>query len=105
VLTITLGNVIVLVPMVLNAHAGTRYGIPFPVYCRASFGLLGANIPALLRALVACGWFGIQTWVGGWAIYKILEIYIPAWKVLPKIEYLGLNAAELSCFFLFWAIN
>ena len=73
VLTIFLGNVIVLVPMVLNAHAGTKYGIPFPVYCRASFGILGANVPALLRALVACGWFGIQTWIGGWAIYKILH--------------------------------
>jgi NCS1 family nucleobase:cation symporter-1 len=65
VLTIFLGNVIVLVPMVLNAHAGTKYGIPFPVYCRASFGTLGANVPAILRALVACGWFGIQAWIGG----------------------------------------
>src|SRR5580704_910281 len=80
VLTIFLGNVIVLIPMVLNAHAGTKYGIPFPVYCRASFGTLGANIPALLRALVACGWFGIQTWIGGEAIYKILAIWFPAWK-------------------------
>ena len=79
VLTIFLGNTIVLIPMVLNAHAGTKYGIPFPVYCRASFGILGANVPALLRALVACGWFGIQTWIGGWAIYKILAIYVPAW--------------------------
>ncbi len=77
VLTIFLGNLIVLVPMVLNAHAGTRYGIPFPVYCRAAFGLRGANIPALLRALVACGWFGIQAWIGGWAIYKVLEVYVP----------------------------
>src|SRR5438270_9027068 len=76
VLTIFLGNTIVLIPMVLNAHAGTKYGIPFPVYCRASFGLLGANVPALLRALVACGWFGIQTWIGGGAIYKILAIYL-----------------------------
>ena len=80
VLTIFLGNVIVLVPMVLNAHAGTKYGIPFPVYCRASFGILGANVPALLRALVACGWFGIQSWIGGWAIYKIVAIDIPAWE-------------------------
>ena len=71
VLTIFLGNLIVLVPMILNAHAGTRYGIPFPVYCRASFGTHGANVPAILRALVACGWFGIQTWIGGEAIYKI----------------------------------
>src|SRR5215204_1720331 len=68
VLTIFLGNAIVLVPMILNAHAGTRYGIPFPVYCRAAFGTLGANVPALLRALVACGWFGIQAWIGGEAI-------------------------------------
>src|SRR5437667_341247 len=90
VLTIFLGNVIVLIPMVLNAHAGTRYGIPFPVYCRASFGLLGANIPALLRALVACGWFGIQTWIGGWAIYRILAIYFPDWETLPA-PILGIN--------------
>src|SRR5437867_12458209 len=72
ILTIFFGNLIVLIPMVLNAHAGTHYGIPFPVYCRAAFGTLGANIPALLRALVACGWFGIQSWIGGSAIYKIL---------------------------------
>src|SRR5450432_1976602 len=82
VVTIFLGNVVVLIPMVLNAHAGTKYGIPFPVYCRSSFGIRGANIPAMLRALVACGWFGIQTWIGGGAIYKILEIYIPSWKDL-----------------------
>ena len=61
ILTIFIGNCVVLIPMILNAHAGTRYGIPFPVYCRASFGIRGANIPALMRALVACGWFGIQT--------------------------------------------
>src|SRR5271169_5596171 len=76
VLTIFLGNVIVLVPMILNAHAGTKYGIPFPVYCRASFGTLGANIPALLRAFVACGWFGIQSWIGGWAIYKMCAVIL-----------------------------
>src|ERR1700723_4769607 len=72
ILTIFLGNLIVLVPMILNAHAGTRYGIPFPVYCRASFGTKGANVPAILRALVACGWFGIQTWIGGEGLPKIL---------------------------------
>ena len=105
VLTITLGNTIVLLPMILNAHAGTKYGIPFPVYCRASFGLRGANVPAMLRALVACGWFGIQTWIGGGAIYKILAIYVPAWQSLPKLGGLGINAAELSCFLAFWAIN
>jgi NCS1 family nucleobase:cation symporter-1 len=105
VLTIFLGNTIVLIPMVLNAHAGTKYGIPFPVYCRASFGILGANVPALLRALVACGWFGIQTWIGGWAIYQILAVYLPGWRDLPQIEYLGINAAQLVCFLFFWAIN
>ncbi len=63
--------------MILNAHAGTKYGIPFPVYCRASFGILGANVPALMRAIVACGWFGIQTWIGGEAIYKILLRLLP----------------------------
>src|SRR5262249_27803572 len=105
VLTICLGNLIVLVPMVLNAHAGTKYGIPFPVYCRAPFGILGANVPALLRALVACGWFGIQTWIGGHAVYVILAIYFPSWEQLPKLPILDINLAQLSCFLFFWAIN
>jgi nucleobase:cation symporter-1, NCS1 family len=104
VLTIFLGNLIVLVPMVLNAHAGTRYGIPFPVYCRSSFGLRGANIPALMRAFVACGWFGIQTWIGGWAIFKILTVYFPTWETMPK-PILGISAPQLVCFLFFWAIN
>src|SRR5215469_16432002 len=77
IVTILLGNLIVLVPMLLNAHAGTRYGIPFPVFVRASFGVRGANIPAVLRALVACGWFGIQSWIGGQAIYSMLKIVWP----------------------------
>jgi NCS1 family nucleobase:cation symporter-1 len=103
VLTIFLGNVIVLVPMILNGHAGTRYGIPFPVYCRSSFGVLGANVPALLRALVACGWFGIQTWIGGSAIYVILAIAFPEWKTLPRWG--GLNLPQLVCFLAFWGVN
>ena len=85
VLTIFLGNLIVLVPMILNAHAGTKYGIPFPVYCRASFGIRGANVPALLRALVACGWFGIQTWIGGEAIYVILTVFFPRGSQLAPL--------------------
>ncbi len=105
VLTIFLGNLIVLVPMVLNAHAGTKYGIPFPVYCRASFGMLGANVPALLRALVACGWFGIQAWIGGWAIYKILVEFLPSWENLPNIRVIDINVAQLNCFLFFWVIN
>ena len=78
-LTILLGNTIVLVPMILNAHAGTKYGVSFPVLCRASFGVKGANIPAMLRALVACGWFGIQTWIGGLALNTLLVAAWPAW--------------------------
>jgi NCS1 family nucleobase:cation symporter-1 len=105
ILTIFLGNVIVLVPMVLNAHAGTKYGIPFPVYCRPSFGILGANVPALLRALVACGWFGIQTWIGGWAIYKILLEFIPSWNTLTPLPVIDINVAQVGCFLFFWAIN
>ncbi len=105
VLTIFLGNVIVLVPMVLNAHAGTKYGIPFPVYCRSSFGILGANVPALLRALVACGWFGIQTWIGGQAIYTLMKVFVPGWGTLPMLPFLGINAAQLGCFLFFWLIN
>src|SRR5256885_10954897 len=71
ILTIALANIIVLVPMLLNSHAGTKYGIPFPVFARASFGVFGANVAALLRAGVACGWFGIQTWIGGEALYVL----------------------------------
>jgi NCS1 family nucleobase:cation symporter-1 len=78
--TIMLGNLIVLVPMVLIAHAGTRFGIPFPVLARASFGVLGSNVPALLRGLVACGWFGIQTWIGGQAIYTMMKVALPEWE-------------------------
>ena len=77
IFTVFLGNIIVLVPMLLNAHAGAAYGIPFPVFARASFGVLGANVPAVLRALVACGWFGIQTWIGGEAINTLLAAMIP----------------------------
>lgn len=105
VLTIFLGNVIVLVPMVLNAHAGTKYGIPFPVYCRAAFGIRGANVPAMLRALVACGWFGIQTWIGGEAIYMIMKVFLPSWGSLSPLPLLGINTAQFGCFMIFWLIN
>jgi NCS1 family nucleobase:cation symporter-1 len=95
--TILLGNLIVLIPMLLNAHAGTKYGIPFPVFVRASFGVRGANVPAILRALVACGWFGIQTWIGGQAIYSMLRILWPGAARIPSAAWL--------CFFLFWCVN
>ncbi len=91
--TILLGNLIVLIPMLLNAHAGTKYGIPFPVFVRASFGVRGANVPAVLRALVACGWFGIQTWIGGQAIFAMLSILWP------------LKISVWVCFAIFWLIN
>jgi len=97
ILTIALGNVIVLVPMILNAHAGASYGIPFPVLARASFGTLGANIPAVLRALVACGWFGIQTWIGGQAIHALMSVLSPAWGAM--------SAGPWLSFAIFWLIN
>ena len=95
--TILLGNLIVLVPMLLNAHAGAKYGLPFPVLVRAPFGVLGANVPAVLRALVACGWFGIQTWIGGQAIDAMLRIVWPWWA--------SWSGGHWVCFLLFWAIN
>ena len=106
-LTITLGNLVVLLPMIANAHAGTRYGIPFPVFVRASFGTFGANIPALMRAMVACGWFGIQTWIGGAAIYTLHSVIFGFTPAGPEdyIPFLGLSAGQLACFLLFWAIN
>src|SRR5437899_7005049 len=107
VTAVALGNVVVLLPIALNSHAGTRYGIPFPVLARAPFGVLGANIPAILRGLVACGWFGIQTWIGGWAIYKLFEAIWPGIATLPQIlpAFVGLNTGEFVCFMLFWAMN
>ena len=105
VLTIFLGNTIVLLPMVLNAHAGTKYGIPFPVYCRPAFGMLGANVPAVLRALVACGWFGIQAWIGGWAIFKVLAVFFPSLETMAALPVLGINAPQVVCFLLFWGLN
>ena len=104
ILTIFLGNTIVLIPMILNGHAGAKYGIPFPVFARASFGTKGANIPAMLRAVVACGWFGIQTWIGGSAIYYMIRAWFPS---LPAISLDGLlpNALPFICFLAFWLLN
>ena len=104
---VILGNFVVLIPIALNSHAGTRYGIPFPVLARSSFGVLGANIPALLRGFVACGWFGIQTWIGGWAIYKLIEAMWGGIATLPQVlpAFVGLNSGEFLCFMVFWALN
>jgi NCS1 family nucleobase:cation symporter-1 len=104
IITIFLGNTIVVIPMILNAHAGTKYGIPFPVFCRASFGTRGANIPALMRAFVACGWFGIQTWIGGNAIYKIMSIFVPSLAQTSTSAF-GITLPQFVCFLFFWAIN
>jgi NCS1 family nucleobase:cation symporter-1 len=95
--TILLGNLIVLIPMLLNAHAGAKYGIPFPVFVRASFGVRGANLPAVLRALVACGWFGIQTWIGGQAVASMLAVLWPATA--------SASSTVWFCFFAFWLLN
>jgi NCS1 family nucleobase:cation symporter-1 len=96
-LTILLGNAIVLVPMVLNAHAGTKYGVSFPVLCRASFGTKGANVPAMLRAIVACGWFGIQTWIGGLALHALMGAAWPGWLQVPGAIWIA--------FAIFWLIQ
>lgn len=107
-LAVFLGNCIVLIPMSLNAHAGTRYGIPFPVYCRAAFGIRGANVPAMMRALVACCWFGIQTWIGGDALFRLIAEWMPAdssemWVRAPEIA--NPSLAQLACFLAFWLVN
>jgi NCS1 family nucleobase:cation symporter-1 len=107
ILTIFLGNVVVLIPMILNGHAGAKYGIPFPVFARASFGTIGANIPAMLRAIVACGWFGIQTWIGGFAIFQMMRLWIPSLENLPAIfpDSWGLQTGPAICFLMFWLLN
>ncbi len=105
--TVLLGNLIVFVPMSLSGHAGTKYGIPFPVFARASFGVRGSHIPSLLRAIVACGWFGIQTWIGGAAIYTIVLILFPYIADGPAMmpEWVGVSLIQFICFMLFWAMN
>ena len=104
--TILLGNTIVLVPILLNSHPGTRYGIPFPVFARASYGTIGSNLPALMRALVACGWFGIQAWIGGEALNTLFQVLIPGWKtLLGSGVFQGHSATEWLSFLIFWGIN
>jgi nucleobase:cation symporter-1, NCS1 family len=97
IFTVFLGNVLVLIPMLLNAHAGAKYGIPFPVFARSAFGVLGSNVAAILRALVACGWFGIQTWIGGEALNAMVVALFPAWK--------NYELAVPICFAFFWLLN
>lgn len=104
VLTIFIGNAIVLIPMLLNGHAGARYGIPFPVLARVSFGTKGANIPALLRAIVACGWFGIQTWIGGASLYNLLRAWFPSLEPINTTA-LFPQALPAICFIIFWLLN
>ncbi|MDJ0812936.1 MAG: NCS1 family nucleobase:cation symporter-1 [Woeseiaceae bacterium] len=96
--TILIANIVVLVPLTLNAYPGTRYGIPCPVVLRASFGIIGSNVPSLIRALVACGWFGVQTLFGGIAIHLLLSALFPAWAALG-------GTGEVLGFFIFWAAN
>ncbi|MCL5773925.1 MAG: NCS1 family nucleobase:cation symporter-1 [Firmicutes bacterium] len=107
VFTIMLGNLIVLLPMLLNSYAGAKYGIPFPVLCRSSFGVLGANIPAVMRAIVACGWFGIQTWIGGEALFTLILSFLEPFSSGGTAEFfiwLKLYGPWL-CFFVFWFLN
>ncbi|HEY6332871.1 MAG TPA: cytosine permease, partial [Blastocatellia bacterium] len=109
--TILIGNTIVLVPILLNSHPGTKYGIPFPVFARASYGTTGSNMPALMRALVACGWFGIQAWIGGQAVYVLLRTISPGWATLlggpihsPGFI-AGYSPTEYISFLIFWVLN
>ena len=105
VLTVFIANAIVLLPMLLIGHAGTKYGIPYAVLARASFGTTGARLPALMRAIVACGWYGIQTWFGGSMIYTLLGVLLGHEIGGDKIAGLGINGMQLACFLAFWAIQ
>jgi NCS1 family nucleobase:cation symporter-1 len=103
--TILLGNTIVLIPILLNSHPGTKYGIPFPVFARAAYGTLGSNVPALMRALVACGWFGIQAWIGGEALHIFFKTIIPGWPTLLGAGVGGHTTTAWLSFLLFWGLN
>jgi NCS1 family nucleobase:cation symporter-1 len=102
--TILLGNLIVLVPILLNSHPGTKYGIPFPVFARAAYGAFGANLPALLRAIVACGWFGINAWIGGMALQAFFGSLWPGWIDLLG-TFNGFATTQWIAFLLFWGLN
>jgi NCS1 family nucleobase:cation symporter-1 len=104
-ITILLGNTIVLVPILLNSHPGTKYGIPFPVFARAAYGTVGSNLPALMRAIVACGWFGIQTWIGGQAFHIFFSSFIPGWSTLLGGAIGGHTPTEWLSFLIFWSMN
>ena len=104
-ITILLGNTIVLVPILLNSHPGTKYGIPFPVFARAAYGTIGSNLPALMRALVACGWFGIQAWIGGEALHTLFTVLIPGWPTLLGPGFGGHTTTAWISFLLFWGMN
>ena len=104
-ITILLGNTIVLVPILLNSHPGTKYGIPFPVFARAAYGTIGSNLPALMRALVACGWFGIQAWIGGEAMHTFFTALMPGWPQLLGSGIAGHTTTEWLSFLLFWGLN
>ena len=103
--TVLLGNTIVLAPILLNSHPGTKYGIPFPVFARAAYGTFGSNLPALMRALVACGWFGIQAWIGGEALDTFFASVIPGWHGLLGTGFGGHSGTEWLSFLIFWALN
>src|SRR5881628_1054625 len=104
-ITILLGNTIVLVPILLNSHPGTKYGIPFPVFARAAYGTIGSNLPALMRALVACGWFGIQAWIGGEALHTFFTSVVSGWPTLLGAGVGGHTGTEWLSFMLFWGLN
>ena len=104
-ITILLGNVIVLIPILLNSHPGTKYGIPFPVFARAAYGTFGSNLPALMRAVVACGWFGIQAWIGGEALHTFFSAIIPRWPTLLGGPIGGHTPTEWLSFLVFWGMN
>ncbi len=104
-ITILLGNSIVLVPILLNSHPGTKYGIPFPVFARAAYGTYGSNLPALMRAIVACGWFGIQAWIGGQALHTFFGAVFPSWHLALGKSIGGHTPTEWISFLAFWGIN
>ncbi|MGB7926002.1 MAG: NCS1 family nucleobase:cation symporter-1 [Pyrinomonadaceae bacterium] len=104
-ITILLGNVIVLAPILLNSHPGTKYGIPFPVFARAAYGTIGSNLPALMRAIVACGWFGIQAWIGGQALQTLFNAIFPSWQTILGGPIGGHTPTEWLSFLLFWGLN
>ena len=105
ILAIGLGSLVIYVLMNLVGYAGVKTGVPYPVLARASFGIWGANVPALVRAVVACFWYGAQTAAASGAIVALLTRSDGMMAFHQSSHMLGHSTLEVICFVVVWALQ